>query len=149
MRCSKQGHRKVEFAWNEECPVCAGTVPPHEPREADGVSTAASETRVQQEAAQEPQDGFKGRPGSALASLIPDWATTDTSGCGCKSWIKKMDRGGVQWVVANRDAIVQHIVNQKKYLKAPLNLTPDAACRIGANKLLDKAMEMASPKPRT
>jgi hypothetical protein len=143
MRCSKQGHRKVEFAWNEECPVCAGTVPPHEPREADGVSTAASETRVQQEAAQEPQDGFKGRPGMALSSLIPDWATKDTEGCGCKSWIKKMDRGGVHWCNANREALINHLVRQKKYLVGPLRLVPDAVAKVGATKLLDKAIRMA------
>jgi len=144
MKCSKLGHRHVEFAWNQECPVCAGTVPPSEPRENDGVSTAVPEARVQQRAAREAQDGFKGRPGSALASLIPDWATSDRSGCSCKSYAARMDQLGVQWCNANYDMIVEHLVQQKKYLKAPLNMTPDAACRIGARRLLDKAIEMAS-----
>ena len=89
-------------------------------------------------------DKFIGRPGSALASLIPDWATKDRSGCSCKSYAARMDQLGVQWCHANYDMIVEHLVKQKKYLKAPLNMTPDAACRIGARRLLDKAIEMAS-----
>ena len=88
-------------------------------------------------------DKFIGRPGSALASLIPDWATTDTSGCGCKSWIKKMDRGGVQWVNANREPLVEHLVKQKKYLTGPLRLIPDALARAGANILVDRAIAAA------
>lgn len=144
MRCSKQGHRKVEFAWNEECPICAGTVPPSDARESNSVPTVKSKTIVHQRAAQEAQDGFKGRAGSALSSLIPDWATNDRSGCSCKSYAARMDQLGVQWCNANYDMIVEHLVQQKKYLKAPLNMTPDAACRIGARRLLDKAIKMAS-----
>lgn len=87
---------------------------------------------------------FAGRPGSALASLIPDWATSDRSGCSCKSYAARMDQLGVQWCNSNYDMLVEHLVQQKKYLKAPLNMTPDAACRIGARRLLDKAIEMAS-----
>lgn len=86
---------------------------------------------------------FAGRPGSALASLIPDWATTDTSGCACKSWIKKMDRGGVHWCNANREAIINHLVRQKKHLIGPLSLFPDAVAMVGATKLLDKAIRLA------
>lgn len=81
--------------------------------------------------------------GSELAKLIPAWATSDTSGCSCKSWVKKMDRWGVSGCEANRDAIVNHLVKQKKYLVGPLRLVPDAVAKAGATKLLDKAIRLS------
>ena len=101
------------------------------------VSGARYQQRAAAKKAQE--DGV----GTKLASLIPDWATTDTSGCGCKSWIKKMNRWGVSGCEANRDAIINHLVKQKKYLTGPLRLVPDAVARVGATKLLDKAMRLS------
>lgn len=86
---------------------------------------------------------FIGRPGSALASLIPDWGVIDTKGCKCKSYAAKMDRGGVHWCNANREGIINHLVRQKKYLIAPLRLVPDAVAKVGATKLLDKAIRLA------
>jgi len=88
--------------------------------------------------------GMYGRPGTALSSLIPDWATKDRSGCSCKSYAKKMDRWGVPGCETNRDQIINHLVGQKKYLTGPLKLVPDAVARAGATKLLDKAIRMAS-----
>ena len=139
MKCSKKGHRHVEFAWNAECPVCEGSVPPQEAVEAPSVSTVKIEPKEPESVA----EGFCGRPGSALASLIPDWAVSDNKGCSCKSWSKKMDMWGVSGCEANREAILNHLVGQKKRLAGPLRLVPDAAARIGAAKLLDRAIELA------
>lgn len=136
MKCSKKGHRHVEFAWNEECPVCAGSVPPQEAADPVSVSTVTTESVP---------ESLVGRPGSALASLIPDWAVNDTKGCGCKSMQKQMDKLGIQWANANREMLINHLVGQKKYLTGPLRLVPDAVARLGAEKLLDKAIEMATP----
>ena len=81
--------------------------------------------------------------GTEMSKLIPDWTTKDTSGCGCKSWIKKMDRWGVEGCETRRKAIVDHLVAQKKYLIAPLRIVPDSVARIGAEKLLDQAIANA------
>lgn len=139
MKCSKKGHRHVEFAWNEECPVCTGSVPPQEAADPVSVSTVKIEAKDPESV----PESFSGRVGSALSSLIPDWAVSDTKGCSCKSWSKKMDMWGVSGCEANREAILNHLVGQKKLLAGPLQLIPDAAARIGAAKLLDKAIEIA------
>ena len=141
MKCSKKGHRHVEFAWNEECPVCAGSVPPQEAVGAPSVSTV----KIEPEEPESEPESFSGRCGSALASLIPDWAVNDTKGCSCKSMQKQMDKLGVQWVNANREMLINHLVGQKKYLTGPLRLVPDAVARLGAEKLPDKAIKMATP----
>ena len=98
-----------------------------------------SRSQVQAASRQSASDGV----GTKLASLIPDWATTDTSGCGCKSWIKKMNRWGVSGCEANREEIINHLVKQKKYLIGPLRLVPDAVAKAGATKLLDKAIRLS------
>jgi len=90
-----------------------------------------------------PAAPFYGRPGTALASLIPDWAKSDTSGCGCKSFSRKMDRWGVSGCRRNFDAIVNHLVKQKQFLAGPLKMAPDSLARAGAKTLVNRAIKKA------
>lgn len=78
--------------------------------------------------------------GTALESLIPQWALKQRSGCDCKSWVKKMNKWGVEGCEDNFETIVQHLVGQKKYLVPALQLVPDALARVGAEKILRKAI---------
>lgn len=87
---------------------------------------------------------LKGKPGSALASLIPDWAVSIKGGCSCKDWEKKMNRWGVAGCETHREQIVSHLMSQEEHLIPPLRALPVFAKRMGANKLLDKAVKMAS-----
>ena len=87
---------------------------------------------------------YIGKPGSALESLIPDWAVDDKSGCGCKSWIKKMDQGGCDWTEKNRAPLVAHLVRQKKRLVSPMDKAPDVVCAMLANQMVSKAIRMAT-----
>ena len=88
---------------------------------------------------------FKDKPGSALASLIPDWAVSVKGGCSCKDWEKKMNNWGVESCgTDNRVAIVQHLMSQEEHLIPPLRALPAFAKRLAANKLLDKAFKLAS-----
>lgn len=88
---------------------------------------------------------LKGKPGSALASLIPDWAVSIKGGCSCKDWEKKMNKWGtVSCNTSNRVAIVQHLMSQEEHLIPPLRALPAFAKRLAANKLLDKAIKLAS-----
>ena len=82
--------------------------------------------------------------GTALESLIPEWAVADKEGCDCKSWVRKMDSWGVVGCEANRQAIISRLVNQKERLIPLLRGMPDSLARLGAGKLLDKAIKKAS-----
>lgn len=82
--------------------------------------------------------------GTALESLIPEWAVADRSGCDCKSWVRKMDSWGVTGCQANREAIITRLVKQKERLIPLLRGMPDSLARLGAGKLLDKAIKKAS-----
>lgn len=82
--------------------------------------------------------------GTALESLIPEWAVADRSGCDCKSWVRKMDSWGVSGCQANREAIISRLVKQKERLIPLLRGMPDSLARLGAGKLLDKAIKKAS-----
>lgn len=88
--------------------------------------------------------GFKGKAGSALASLIPEWAVSFKGQCGCKDWAKKMDGWGPDACGGEkRESIVKHLMSQDEHLVAPLRALPAFAKRIAANKLLDKAIKMS------
>ena len=88
---------------------------------------------------------LKGKVGSAMASLIPDWAVSLKGGCSCKDWEKKMNKWGVESCnTDNRVAIVQHLMSQQEHLIPPLKALPAFAKRMAANKLLDKAVKLAS-----
>ena len=81
--------------------------------------------------------------GTALESLIPEWAVKDRSGCDCKSWVRKMDSWGVSGCEANREAIITRLVSQRQRLIPLLRGIPEPLARIGAGKLLDKAIKIA------
>jgi hypothetical protein len=83
------------------------------------------------------------RVGTALESLIPDWALKDRSGCDCKSWVRKMNAWGISGCQANREAIVTRLVSQRERLIPLLRGIPEPLARIAANKLLDKAIDMS------
>lgn len=87
---------------------------------------------------------FENLPGSALASLIPDWAVSIKEGCDCKDFAEKMDAWGVDGCEQRRDQIVRHLTGQSEMLIPPLRVLPFAARRWGAWKLLDRAIELAS-----
>ena len=82
------------------------------------------------------------RVGTALESLIPDWAVADKVGCDCKSWVRKMDSWGVVGCEANRESIITRLVKQRDRLIPLLRGIPEPLARIGAGKLLDKAIKM-------
>lgn len=87
---------------------------------------------------------FKGKVGSALASLIPDWAVSFEGQCSCKDWAKKMNGWGPDLCDGgNREQIIKHLMSQDEKLIAPLRAIPVFAKRIAANKLLDKAIKMS------
>ncbi len=79
--------------------------------------------------------------GTALESLIPQWALKQRRGCDCKSWVRKMNQWGVEGCEDNFETIVDHLVGQKKYLIPALQLVPDSLARVGAEKLLRKAID--------
>jgi len=85
---------------------------------------------------------YSNRPGSALASLIPDWAVQFKKGCGCKDMQKKMDRWGTQGCKSpgNYESIVAHLIKQSDLLVPMLRGLPKSVRRMGAKRLLDKAI---------
>lgn len=87
---------------------------------------------------------YKGRPGDALESLIPKWALNDREqkGCDCKKWIEKMNKS-ISWCEIHQDEIVEHLVSSKEFLISPLNKAPSAVVRVGAKRLVRKAIELA------
>jgi hypothetical protein len=90
---------------------------------------------------------FKGKTGTALASLIPDWAVSFKGKCSCKDWEKKMNGWGPDLCdVKEREAIVGHLVSQSEHLIPTLASLPLWARRLGANKMLDKAIKMSRQK---
>ena len=78
--------------------------------------------------------------GSELAKLIPDWAVADKEGCYCKEWQRKMDRWGVKGCQVRRNEIVAHLLSSSSSLIPALSILPDAMKRIGANRLLSRAI---------
>ena len=82
--------------------------------------------------------------GTELEKLIPEWAVKDKSGCDCKSWVRKMNDGGIKWCEANREAIVTRLVSQSNRLIPILRAVPEPLRRFAANSLLDKAIKNSS-----
>lgn len=88
---------------------------------------------------------LKGKVGTALAQSIPEWAVNGKGGCSCKDWEEKMNRWGVDACnTSKRSAIIEHLMKQNEHLVPPLRALPTFAKRVAANKLLDKAVKMAS-----
>ena len=81
--------------------------------------------------------------GTELSRLIPDWAVKQGSGCNCKSVAKKWDKYGVAWCERNRELIVGHLLGQSDHLIPAFKLVPEAARKLVADKLLNKAIRAA------
>lgn len=107
---------------SERCPLCDAdtTVPERKPVEAIG---------------------FKNRPGTALASLIPKWAASQRNGCQCKNYRVKMDKWGTDVCSTDRfDEIVSHMLQQEKHLISPLRTIPDTMKGVLAKALVSWAI---------
>ena len=89
------------------------------------------------------EENLKGKPGTAMSSLIPDWATSWEGECNCKDWQKKMDRWGCDSCETNRVRIVEHLLGQDEMLIPVLKAIPKTAKRFAANRLLTKAIKLA------
>ena len=87
---------------------------------------------------------FKGKPGSAMASLIPKWAVSVKAGCSCKDWAKKMDRWGPEGCEKRRRLIVDHLVSQdEKLIPILKKAIPNTVKRAIAESLLTRSIRMA------
>ena len=85
------------------------------------------------------------KPGTALASIIPNWAVDVKKGCACRDMAKKMDRWGVKGCIAHYDAIVDHLLTKGSDALIPmLSVAPAALKKAGAKRLLNKAIKLAS-----
>lgn len=88
---------------------------------------------------------FVNKPGSALASLIPEWAIDGKKGCKCRDMAAKMDRWGIEGCLLNRQTIINHLVRESSVKLIPiLKLAPMALRRAGANRLFDRAINLAN-----
>lgn len=84
--------------------------------------------------------GFRNRPGTALARIIPKWAASQKKGCGCKDYQKKMDLWGTEGCEVQFDNIVSHLLKQEKHLISPLRVLPDALKKRFAQVLVARAI---------
>lgn len=88
--------------------------------------------------------------GTELSKLIPDWAVQFEGRCGCRDMARKMDRWGLAGCEANRKAIVDHLIQQSDKLipafRVASGMLPEAAKRVLATRLLNKAMRNAKKK---
>jgi len=84
--------------------------------------------------------GFRNRPGTALARIIPKWAASQKKGCGCKDYQKKMDLWGTEGCEVQFDNIVSHLLKQEKHLISPLRVLPDALKKKFAQVLVARAI---------
>ena len=73
----------------------------------------------------ETQAARRGRPGTALARLIPAWAKANKGKCSCKDYQAKMDRWGTDGCREHYDEIVSHLMKQETHLISPLRKIPD------------------------
>ena len=81
--------------------------------------------------------------GTEMAKLIPDWAQSLKKACACKDVALKWDQYGIGWCERNMNTLVDHIMLQSEHLIGPLRLVPDSLKRIGAAKLVRKAISNA------
>lgn len=81
--------------------------------------------------------------GTELGKLIPEWLAKQTRGCGCNNWKRKCDDWGIEKCIENRDQIVDRLMSQKSMLPKALRILPNAALRLGAQKLVDQAIANA------
>lgn len=76
-------------------------------------------------------------PGTELANLLKWFGIkAKEKGCGCKSFQKKMDRGGPQWCRDHKEEILDHLAKEAKKRRLPF-------IRLAAEKLLELAIRRA------
>jgi hypothetical protein len=78
--------------------------------------------------------------GTELSKLIPDWAVQFKAGCGCKNMVNHMDKWGVEGCIKNKNFILAHLMSQSDRLIPVFRMVPDSIKKIGAQKLLKKAI---------
>ena len=88
-------------------------------------------------------EGFHNKPGSALESLIPDWAVQFKTGCKCKDYRDKMDKWQTRGCEAREDMIVAHLMAQSDKLIAVFRGIPTPLRRMAAKRLFRKAIELS------
>lgn len=86
----------------------------------------------------------RGRPGTALAKLIPDWANANKGKCSCKDYQAKMDRWGTEGCREHYDEIVSHLMKQETHLISPLRKIPDRMKLFLAKGLVTWAINKSS-----
>ena len=76
-------------------------------------------------------------PGTQLANLLKWFGIkAKEKGCGCKSFQKKMDKGGPQWCRDHKEEILDHLAKEAAKRKLPF-------VRLAAEKLVDLAIRRA------
>ncbi len=88
-------------------------------------------------------EGFHNKPGSALESLIPDWAVQFKTGCKCKDMRDKMDKWRTSGCEVREDMIVAHLMAQSDKLIAVFRGIPTPLRRMAAKRLFRKAIELS------
>ena len=76
-------------------------------------------------------------PGTQLKNML-GWVgiRAKEKGCGCRSYQKKMDRGGPQWCRDHKQEILDHLEKEAKKRGLPF-------VRLAAEKLVDLAIRRA------
>ena len=73
-------------------------------------------------------------PGTQLANLLKWFGIhAKEKGCGCRSYQKKMDKGGPQWCRDHKEEILDHLAKEAKKRKLPF-------VKLAASKLIDLAI---------
>ena len=81
--------------------------------------------------------------GDELAKLIPDWAIKDQAGCDCNAWRKQTNRRRVTGCLRNKDKIIKHLLDSSEHLIPIIAMMPKPLQRMGAKRLLTKAITNA------
>ena len=86
---------------------------------------------------------FKNKPGSALESLIPDWAVQFKGNCSCKDMAEKMNRWETAGCKLREKEIVLHLEKQSDRLIAVFRGMPKSLRKIAARRLFAKAIKLS------
>lgn len=90
---------------------------------------------------------FSNKPGTALASLIPEWAVQFKNGtCGCGDFAKRMDQWGADGCKQREPLIVSHLLSQDELLVPPLRALPKRMKARIAKRLVQRAIDLAKGK---
>lgn len=86
---------------------------------------------------------YYNKPGSALESIIPNWAAQFAKGCGCRDMRVKMDRWGTTGCLHREDTIVAHLMQQPEKVVAIFKNIPMPIRRAAARRLFEKAIALS------